>query len=108
MIGFFNLKGLLIFLIINIIFLPSGSPNSKNYNPVASIVNLEGIVKIQTKESQKFKYARDGMLLFNGNKIITSINSKTGILYRDGSKVRIFQNSEFRFAFTIMSNAGHS
>lgn len=94
MIGFFYLKGLLIFLIINIIFLPSGYSNIKNYNPVASIVNLEGIVKIQTKESQKFKYARDGMLLFNGNKIITSINSKTGILYRDGSKVRIFQNSE--------------
>ena len=94
MIGFFNLKGLLIFLIINIIFLPYGYPNSKNLYPVASLVNLQGTVKVLTKKSQKFKFAREGMLLFNGNKIITSLNSKTGILYRDGSKVRLFQNSE--------------
>ena len=91
MIGFFNLKGLLIFLIINIIFLPSGSPNSKNYNPVASIVNLEGIVKIQTKESQKFKYAREGMMLFNENKIIKCLK----IICNDKSILKIGHNIKY-------------
>ena len=35
------------------------------------------------------------MLLYAGNKIRTSGQSKTTVEYRDGSRIRLFQNSEF-------------
>tara|TARA_Y100001970_G_C14192919_1_gene836404 strand:- start:345 stop:1331 length:987 start_codon:yes stop_codon:yes gene_type:complete len=98
MIGYFPLKCLVI--IFNIFFLSYLNANSKEKYAIATLKNVEGTVKVAKEEYQKSQYAREGMLLFNGNKVITSLNSKTGILYRDGSKVRLFQNSELILNFS--------
>ena len=63
-------------------------------NPaIAILTNVEGNVKVFNENSSKGNRGSHGMLLFSGNKIITSANSKTTVEYRDGSRIRLFQNS---------------
>ena len=47
-----------------------------------------------TAKSPKGRRGINGMLLFAGDKISTAENSKATIEYRDGSRVRLFQNSQ--------------
>ncbi len=97
---FFSLKYLIIIFILTCDSQEFLSANSRIPDVIATLINLEGTVKVKTKESQRGEYAREGMLLFNGNKILTSSNSKTSILYRDGSRIRLFQNSKLILNFS--------
>ena len=91
---FFPFKCLSTILIFSYYFQTLVPAKSNESDAIATLINLEGTVKVKTETSQKGVYAREGMLLFNGNKIFTSLNSKTSILYRDGSRIRLFQNSK--------------
>jgi len=62
---------------------------------IATLLQIEGGVEVVTDKSPKGRRGRDGMLLFAGNKIRTSGKSKATVEYRDGSRIRLFQNSEF-------------
>ena len=63
-------------------------------NPaIATLLNVDGTVNVFNEISSKGRYGSHGMLLFAGDKILTSANSKTTVEYRDGSRVRLFQNS---------------
>ena len=67
---------------------------AQNENPaIAALINVDGNVKVFNEKSPKGRHGSHGMLLFSGNKIITSANSKATVEYRDGSSVRLFQNS---------------
>ena len=61
---------------------------------IATLLQLEGAVEAVTAKSPKGRRGINGMLLFAGDKISTAENSKVTIEYRDGSKVRLFQNSQ--------------
>ena len=61
---------------------------------IATLLQVEGEVKTFTAKSPKGRRSIDGMLLFAGDKISTAENSKATIEYREGSRVRLFQNSE--------------
>ena len=62
---------------------------------IATLLQIEGSVEVITEKSPKGRRGKDGMLLFAGNIIRTSGNSKATVEYRDGSSFRLFQNSEF-------------
>ena len=61
---------------------------------IASLLQVEGAVETVTAKSPKGRRGINGMLLFAGDKISTAENSKATIEYRDGSRVRLFQNSQ--------------
>ena len=61
---------------------------------IASLLQVEGSVEAVTGKSPKGRRGINGMLLFAGDKINTAENSKATIEYRDGSRVRLFQNSQ--------------
>ena len=70
-------------------------PAQDNRPAIATLLQIEGGVEVVTEKSPKGRRGRDGMLLFSGNKIRTSVKSKATVVYRDGSHIRLFQNSEF-------------
>ena len=61
---------------------------------IATLIQAEGSGEAVTAKSPKGRRGIDGMLLFAGDKISTAGNSKATIEYRDGSRVRLFQNSQ--------------
>ena len=61
---------------------------------IATLLQTEGNVEAVTVQSPKGRRGINGMLLFAGDQISTAENSKVTIKYRDGSKVRLFQNSQ--------------
>ena len=61
---------------------------------IATLLQVEGTVGAITAKSPKGRRGINGMLLFAGDKINTAENSKATIEYRDGSRVRLFQNSQ--------------
>ena len=61
---------------------------------IATLLQVEGAVVVVTAKSPKGRRGINGMLLFTGNKISTTENSQATIEYRDGSRVRLFQNSQ--------------
>ena len=67
---------------------------------IASLLKVEGVVEAVTAKSPKGRRGINGMLLFSGDKINTAENSKATIEYRDGSRVRLFQNSQLVLNFS--------
>ena len=90
---FFLFKSL---LFISVIGLTTTLVSAQDSNPaIATLLQIEGGVDVVTDKSPKGRRGRDGILLFAGNKIRTSGKSKATVEYRDGSSIRLFQNSEF-------------
>ena len=88
---FFPFKYLFIILFFS---LSTFKVSAQSDNPaIATLLKVEGAVKVFNDISPQGSHGRHGMLLFTGNKILTSDKSKTTIEYRDGSRVRLFENS---------------
>ena len=70
-------------------------PVSSTYaiNAVASLKDTIGEVKIQ-RLSRNIP-GRKGLILNDQDVVITGINAKATILFRDGSEIRLFQNTRF-------------
>jgi len=87
----FPFRSLFIILVLSVL---ASLVSAQSNNPaIATLLNVEGTVRVVTLKSPKGRRGSDGMLLFAGNKILTSKKSKTTVEYRDGSRVRLFQNS---------------
>ena len=68
---------------------------AQNTGPaIATLLEFEGNVQAITGKSPKGRRGIIGMLLFAGDKISTAENSKASIEYRDGSRLRLFENSQ--------------
>ena len=89
---FFSSKSLLI--IAAFCFSTQFAPAQSTEPAIATLLQVEGAVEAVTAKSPKGRRGINGMLLFAGNKINTAENSKATIEYRDGSRVRLFQNSQ--------------
>lgn len=85
-------KVFLLFLVFSFCFLPK---IFAEIPAVASLKKIEGNVQVLLRESGKEMLGREGQLLKNGDLIITGIGAKAGIIFRDGSEIRIFQNTRF-------------
>ena len=74
---------------------------AQNIGPaIATLLQLDGNVEAVTAKSPKGRRGINGMLLFTGDKISTAENSKATIEYRDGSRVRLFENSQLVLNFS--------
>ena len=74
---------------------------AQNIGPaIATLLQLDGNVEAVTAKSPKGRRGINGMLLFTGDKISTGENSKATIEYRDGSRVRLFENSQLVLNFS--------
>ena len=89
---FFLFKNLLFFAVLSLN--ATLVPAQDSSPAIATILQIEGSVEVLTNVSPKGLRGRDGMLLFAGNKIRTAGKSKATVEYRDGSRIRLFQNSE--------------
>ncbi|MDH4120703.1 MAG: FecR family protein [Deltaproteobacteria bacterium] len=63
---------------------------------VATLDRIQGSVKIIKGDDKKVISGRDGLLLRNGDTIITSKESQATLKFRDGSEFRLFPNSQFK------------
>ena len=89
---FFTFKYLfiIVFLLLSSFNIYAQNDNSA----IATLINVEGVVQVFQKSS-KARSGVHGMLLFAGNKILTHTKSKTTVKFREGSIIRLFQNSTF-------------
>ena len=78
-------------VIILLIFM--AVPSIHALSAVASIKTLLGDVKIQ--RYQRFIPGKRGLVLNDEDVVITGQNAKATIIFRDGSEIRLFQNSNF-------------
>ena len=77
---------LTILLLINILL--SAEP------VVAAINKVKGDVKIRPGESRKYESAYKGQMIRNGDWIKTNYGVFLGIVFLDGSKIKIHENTE--------------
>jgi hypothetical protein len=82
---FFLFKSILIISALS--FNATLVPAQDNRPAIATLLQIEGGVEVVTEKSPKGRRGRDGMLLFSGNKIRTSVKSKATVVYRDGSHI---------------------
>ena len=82
------LKALIIIPLILVIV-----PSVHALSAVASIKTMLGDVKIQ--RFQRFIPGRRGLVLNDEDVVMTGQNAKATIIFRDGSEIRLFQNSNF-------------
>lgn len=62
---------------------------------VASLQNMLGRVQVLQKSSGETVQGRVGLLLRAGDTVITAEDSRATIKFRDGSEIRLFQNTRF-------------
>lgn len=62
---------------------------------VASLDRLEGRAQVIVKETNRTVQGRNGLLLKDGDTVVTKEKSRVTIKFRDGSEVRLFPKSQF-------------
>ena len=85
------MKGLKVLMVVSLFFITV--PSVHALSAVASIKSMLGDVKIQ--RFQRFIPGRRGLVLNDEDVVITGQNAKATIIFRDGSEIRLFQNSNF-------------
>ena len=91
---FFPLNCLLIITYFNLSLSASLVFAQDKTPAIATLLQVEGNVEAVTAKSPRGRRGNDGILLHVGDQIRTSEESKATVEYRDGSSVRLFQNSE--------------
>lgn len=85
------MKNTILFLFLVMLTFPGA--NVQAINAVASIKDTSGEVKIE--RSSRNIPGRKGLILNDKDVVITGLNAKVTILFRDGSEIRLFQNTRF-------------
>ncbi|MGK0290522.1 MAG: hypothetical protein ACI86H_001981 [bacterium] len=62
---------------------------------VASLGKMNGSVSVHLRSTGSTISGRDGLILRNGDLVKTGKRTKVSIVFRDGSEVRLFQNTRF-------------
>lgn len=62
---------------------------------VASLQSMLGHVQVLQKANGETVQGRVGLLLHNGDTVITENDSRATVKFRDGSEIRLFQNTRF-------------
>lgn len=68
---------------------------SREDDIVASLQSLTGRVQVVQKVNGETVQGRTGLLLHSGDTIVTADQSRATIKFRDGSEIRLFQNTRF-------------
>ena len=73
----------------------AGLTYAQDKETVASLSRLEGRVQVIQADSGKSVQGRNGLLLKEGDTVVTKAQTRVTIKFRDGSEVRMFPNSRF-------------
>ncbi len=66
-----------------------------NETAIASLDETEGFVEVKPARDQKSVTAKDGFLLYVGDVIQTQSDGETTVIFRSGSEIRLFEDTEF-------------
>ncbi len=75
--------------------LAAASAHAQSQEIVASLDRLDGRAQVLQAQTNRHVQARNGLLLKDGDTVITKEKSRVTIKFRDGSEVRLFPNSQF-------------
>lgn len=92
----FKLKWTVIFSIL--FFMGAFTMETSASSFVANLAKLKGSVAVKRMKNRQSAEitGREGLILKEGDLVITRKNASVSIIFRDGSEVRLFQNTEFR------------
>ncbi len=82
-------------LLIVLLALAAPAAFAEDDEIVASLQNLLGRVQVVQKTNGETVQARIGLLLRAGDTVVTADQSRATIKFRDGSEIRLFQNTRF-------------
>lgn len=62
---------------------------------IATLSKVTGKVEVRLAKNKKVTIGRNGLLLYPSDQIATGSNGRVTILFRDGSEIRLFENTQF-------------
>ena len=62
---------------------------------IATLTHVKGKVEVQLSRNNKRTLGRNGLLLYPKDAIITGSSGRVTVLFRDGSEIRLFENTQF-------------
>ena len=62
---------------------------------LASLSEVKGYVEVTSPATRKLRQGREGLILYGGEQITTGRNGKATIVFRDGTRFRLFRSSDF-------------
>jgi hypothetical protein len=81
--------------LIGLLLLAAPTAFAQENEIVASLQNLSGQVQVVLKDQGEPVTAKNGQLLHTGDTVVTADQSRATIKFRDGSEIRLFQNTRF-------------
>ena len=91
---------MIMFFIMTTMFIP----DTNALDVVASIKDLRGEIEIERNNNRLS--ARNGLILYDNDTVITGENSRVTIVFRDGSTIRLFAKTRFLIERSIESRKG--
>ena len=82
-------------LVLTLCLLITSSFAALAQDAVATLYSSTGVVEVTLSKSMRTTQGREGLLLYERDLIYTGVGEAT-ILFRDGSEIRLFENTEFQ------------
>ena len=72
----------------------------------ATLYSSTGVVEVTLSKGMRTTQGREGLLLYERDLVPTGVDGKATILFRDGSEIRLFENTEFQIQEASEKGAG--
>ena len=94
-------------LVLTLCLLITSSFAALAQDAVATLYSSTGVVEVTLSKSMRTTQGREGLLLYERDLVRTGVDGKATILFRDGSEIRLFENTEFQIqeACTVINEA---
>ncbi|MBF0238278.1 MAG: FecR domain-containing protein [SAR324 cluster bacterium] len=86
---------LILSVVVITITLMTNTLFAQNPTAVATLTKVNGKVEVQISKMNKRTMGREGLLLYQDDTIITGQGGRVTVLFRDGSEIRLFENTQF-------------
>ena len=83
-------------LVLTLCLLITSSFTALAQDAVATLYSSTGVVEVTLSKSMRTTQGREGLLLYERDHVRTGVDGKATILFRDGSEIRLFENTEFQ------------
>ena len=82
-------------LVLTLCLLITSSFAALAQDVVATLDLSTGVVEVTLSKSMRTTQGREGLMLYERDLVRTGVDGKATILFRDGSEIRLFENTEF-------------
>ncbi|MEK9665597.1 MAG: FecR family protein [Deltaproteobacteria bacterium] len=93
-------------LVLTLCLLITSSFAALAQDAVATLYSSTGVVEVTLSKSMRTTQGREGLLLYERDLVRTGVDGKATILFRDGSEIRLFENTEFQIQEASEQGAG--